>query len=113
MPNGTIIIQFYDIQTNNWAYSDISNMSQRGVVSGYSDGSFRPNNPISREEFAKMIAVTFSLDLNAVEDVTYSDVPSDRWSYQYIAATKEYLTGYYPPKGLASLIRNRMLPEKM
>ncbi|WP_028988091.1 S-layer homology domain-containing protein [Thermicanus aegyptius] len=96
---GTIVVQFVDVQVNNWAYEAISSMSRRNVVSGYEDGSFRPNNPISREEFAKMIAVTFSLDLSVTQDVYYSDVPPTRWSYPYILATKEYVTGYYPPKG--------------
>jgi hypothetical protein len=99
--NGTIIVQFNDIQANNWAYPAITSMSERGIVSGYSDGSFRPDNPISREEFAKMISATFSLDLSVTDAVYYSDVSHDRWSYPYIAATTEYITGYYPPKGIA------------
>lgn len=98
--NGTIVVQFNDIQVNNWAYTAITSMSERGVVSGYGDGSFRPDNPISREEFAKMISVTFSLDLSVTDDVYYSDVPPDRWSFPYIEATTEYITGYYPPRGI-------------
>ncbi|MDF2923634.1 MAG: hypothetical protein K0R57_2548 [Paenibacillaceae bacterium] len=98
--NGTIVVQFIDVDVNNWAYEAISSMSKRNVVSGYEDGSYRPDNPINREEFAKMIAVTFSLDLAVTQDVYYSDIPPTRWSYPYILATKEYVTGYYPPKGL-------------
>ncbi|XID90458.1 S-layer homology domain-containing protein [Paenibacillaceae bacterium WGS1546] len=97
--NGTIVVQFIDVDVNNWAYDAITSMSSRNVVSGYEDGSFRPDNPISREEFAKMIAVTFSLDLSVTQDVYYSDIPPTRWSYPHILATKEYVTGYYPPKG--------------
>ena len=97
--SGTIIVQFIDVDVNNWAYDAIASMSSRNVVSGYEDGSFRPENPISREEFAKMIAVTFSLDLSVTQNVYYSDIPPTRWSYPYILATKEYVTGYYPPKG--------------
>lgn len=99
--NGTIVVQFNDIQANNWAYPAITSMSERGIVSGYADGSFRPDNPISREEFAKVISVTFSLDLSVTDSVYYSDISHDRWSFPYIAATTEYITGYYPPKGKA------------
>lgn len=97
--NGTINVQFSDVKSDNWAYQAVSSMSERNVVNGYEDGSFRPNDSISREEFAKMIANTFSLDLSVTQAVYYKDVPSTRWSYPYISATKEYITGYYPPKG--------------
>lgn len=39
--NGTIVVQFNDIQANNWAYPAITSMCERGIVSGYADGSFR------------------------------------------------------------------------
>lgn len=97
--NGTIVLQFIDVDVNNWAYDAIASMNSRNVVSGYEDGSFRPENPISREEFAKMIAVTYSLDLSVTQDIYFSDVPPTRWSYPYILATREYVTGYYPPRG--------------
>lgn len=97
--NGTIIVQFNDIQANNWAFEAVSSMSKRNVISGYEDGTFRPDNPISREEFAKMLSMTFSLDLSVTNAVYYSDVTPNRWSYPYIEVTKEYISAYYPPKG--------------
>lgn len=48
-----------------------------------------------------MISVTISLDLSVTDTVYYSDVSHDRWSFPYIAATTEYITGYYPPKDIA------------
>ncbi|WP_025698619.1 S-layer homology domain-containing protein [Paenibacillus durus] len=99
--NGTMIVQFNDIKSDSWAYQAVTSMSERKVINGYEDGSFRPNNSISREEFAKMIAVTFSLDQPVTQAVYFSDVPATRWSFPYITAAKDYLTGYYPPKGKA------------
>jgi hypothetical protein len=98
--NGTINIQFNDTQPD-WAREAIENMSKKGVVNGYEDGTFRPQNSITREEFAKMIAVTFGLNLSVTQDVYFTDVPADRWSSKFIAVAKDYLTGYYPPKGKA------------
>lgn len=100
---GTVNITnvFNDIKVDNWAYQAVSDMSKRGVISGYQDGSFKPQDSISREEFATLISKTFNLDLSVSQDVYFSDIPVDRWSYKYIAASKDYLTGYYPPKGKA------------
>ncbi len=99
--NGTMIVQFNDIKSDNWAYQAVTSMSERKVINGYEDGSFRPSNSISREEFAKMIAATFSLDQSVTQTVYFSDVPASRWSFPYITAAKDYLTGYFPPKGKA------------
>ncbi|WP_051289774.1 S-layer homology domain-containing protein [Paenibacillus massiliensis] len=98
---GPMIIQFSDLKSDNWAYPAVRSMSKRDVINGYKDGTFRPNESISREEFAKMIATTFSLELPVTQDVYFSDVSSSRWSYSYISAAKDYLTGYYPPQGKA------------
>lgn len=93
-------IVFVDV-SNHWANDAIYDMAKKGIISGYSDSSFKPENSITREEFAKLIATTFSLSLGYKDAPTFSDVQNDRWSYSYIEATKEYLTGYYPPKGQA------------
>ncbi|MCR8631142.1 S-layer homology domain-containing protein [Paenibacillus radicis (ex Xue et al. 2023)] len=93
-------IVFIDVK-NHWANDAITDMSKKGIVSGYEDSSFQPEKSITREEFAKMIAITFSVDLASPSTPTYTDVSNDKWSYLYIEATKNYLTGYYPPKGKA------------
>ncbi|WP_235886404.1 S-layer homology domain-containing protein [Paenibacillus cymbidii] len=100
--NGGVINQniiFIDIDQDYWAYDAIADMSKRGVINGYDDETFKPQNSITREEFAKLIAMTFSLDLPNPEQPTFADVQPDRWSYSYIEAAKEFLTGYFPPKG--------------
>ncbi|MFA4814709.1 MAG: S-layer homology domain-containing protein [Candidatus Gracilibacteria bacterium] len=45
---------FTDIGVENKAYPDLIALYLRGVIKGYSDGSFRPDNPITREEFVKI-----------------------------------------------------------
>lgn len=45
---------FTDIGIENTAYPDLAKLYVRGVIKGYSDGSFKPNNPITREEFVKI-----------------------------------------------------------
>ncbi|MEB3148076.1 MAG: S-layer homology domain-containing protein, partial [Sphaerospermopsis sp.] len=46
---------FPDIQ-NHWARLFIQALAQRRILNGYPDGSFRPNSPVTRAEFAAIIA---------------------------------------------------------
>jgi hypothetical protein len=47
-------IEFNDMETA-WAKEEISLMQQAGVIIGYPDGTFRPHNPVKREELAVML----------------------------------------------------------
>lgn len=45
----------------HWAYSQISNFMNKGYINGYPDGTFRPENSITRAEFVKILNKTFNL----------------------------------------------------
>jgi len=85
---------FKDVPANNWAYRSVQNMIDKGIVSGYSDGTFRPTEKLTREQFAKMLALTLDLDLVAVKEPTFSDIKANSWSLPYIETVKDYLQGY-------------------
>ncbi len=53
---GSASIAFHDVSASEWYYQDISKAVAAAYVSGYSDNSFKPNNPITREEAAVMIS---------------------------------------------------------
>lgn len=50
---------FEDISNSHWAYAAIETMKQEGIMSGYGDGTFKPNQPLTR---AQMAAVIYKLD---------------------------------------------------
>ena len=52
-PNGPGAL-FTDLTPSHEAYDDVVTLYLRGVSKGFSDGSFRPDNPLSREEFVKV-----------------------------------------------------------
>ncbi|MFS0839973.1 S-layer homology domain-containing protein [Paenibacillus sp. 1P03SA] len=91
-------IVFIDVN-NHWANDAIYDMAKKGIISGYEDSSFQPEKSITREEFAKLIALTFSINLQTPAEPTFADLNPDKWSFGYVESTKEFLTGYYPPKG--------------
>jgi hypothetical protein len=65
-------------------------------IQGYTDGNFRPDNPITRAEAATIFAKALGLELNEKVQTHYSDVEADHWAIGYIeAVTKAGLfTGY-------------------
>ena len=92
---------FADVSGTFWAKDEINSMVQLGILTGYEDNSFKPNKPVSREEFATLITKAFYLNFSGNQTQTFTDVGVDRWSYDEIESAKEYLTGYYPPSGRA------------
>ncbi|HEY9668860.1 MAG TPA: family 10 glycosylhydrolase [Coleofasciculaceae cyanobacterium] len=81
---------FSDTQ-NHWASSFIAALAQRGIVSGFPDGSFRPNYSMTRAEFAAVIAKAFLKPSKRQYD-GFVDVPASHWAAGFIQ--KAYETGF-------------------
>ena len=74
---------FSDV-SGHWALDAINAMSAAGVINGYPDGTFRPDNPITRAETVAMLARLFNRSQDWSGTQTFSDVPSTYWAYNYI-----------------------------
>ncbi|MBX5476836.1 MAG: S8 family serine peptidase [Clostridia bacterium] len=72
----------------HWAESDVLKLVALGVVSGYGDGTFHPDGPVTRAEFAKMLVLALGLEPKAGA-TTFADVPSDAWYAPYVNAAAE------------------------
>lgn len=85
--------KFNDVLSNHWASTYIEDMANRGIITGYGDGLFGPNDQITRAQFATMLcrAAELSTTTNAS---TFSDVSSSDWFAQYVEAAKPYISGY-------------------
>lgn len=84
---------FTDVPKGYWAANYIGYMQQFGIITGYSDGSFRPDAPVTRAEFAT-IASRFEKLTEGSK--SFADVPDTYWAARYInfAATRGWVTGY-------------------
>ena len=84
---------FSDVPKGYWAANYIGYMQQFGIITGYSDGSFRPDAPVTRAEFAT-IASRFEKLTEGSK--SFADVPDTYWAARYInfAATRGWVTGY-------------------
>lgn len=86
--------RFSDVPEWHWAYEAISYMADRGIISGFTDGTFRPDETVTREQFAKIMVLALDLPLVNPSTPTFEDVDRDHWAYRYIESAKRYLTGY-------------------
>ncbi len=89
----TYASSFNDVPVSHWAANYIGYMEQFGIVTGYADGSFRPDSPVTRAEFAAIASRFEKLTEGAK---SFADVPATYWAASYInfAATRGWVNGY-------------------
>ena len=71
-------IEFSDLDSHEWAKTAIYALAEAGAVNGSGDGKFLPQNSIKREEFVKMLALSFKLGDKGA-DVSFNDVGENDW----------------------------------
>lgn len=109
-----------DVKKGDWYGSAVTIMSDLKLVKGYPDGTFKPNAPITRAEFAT-IASRFDKIVGGT--VNFKDLNTSHWAYSYIASAyhKGWVNGYpdgtfKPEKDISReevvAITNRMLDRK-
>jgi len=75
----------HDVPANHWAFGYIAAAMDKGIVAAYSDGSFGPENKVTRAEAVTM--VNRILDCDGIKDGnSFSDVPRSYWAYEAITA---------------------------
>ena len=93
--NSTINETLTDISSEHWAYESVKTLSNAGVINGFEDGTFRPEEAVTREQFIKMLVGAFNMTADGAE-CSYSDVPKDAWYYSFVAiATEKGITKGY------------------
>ncbi|MCS7460764.1 S-layer homology domain-containing protein [Paenibacillus doosanensis] len=76
-------------QIGRWAITAVEQVVQAGIVNGYEDGSFRPNDYISRAEMAAMIARALKKEINANAFTDFADDEAiPQWAKGAIKATR-------------------------
>ena len=89
----TYASSFNDVPGSHWAANYIGYMEQFGIITGYADGSFRPDAPVTRAEFA---AIASRFEKLTEGTKSFADVPPNHWAASYIsfAATRGWVNGY-------------------
>ncbi len=96
LPEGITLSAFADTQSH-WARAYIDALAARGIVSGFSeDNSFRPDDPVTRVQFAAIVNKAFANLPPTRSGTSFKDVQSNFWGYQAIqtAYQKGFMSGY-------------------
>ena len=83
-----------DVSDNYFAKAQIDKFISEGIIKGYPDGTFKPNNTITRAEFVKIINKTFGF--TKVGTKSFKDIKEDAWYTNdiKIAVEKGYINGF-------------------
>lgn len=93
---------YKDLKTTNWAYKYVNPLTQKGVVKGYTDGSFKPNNTVTYGEFIKLCLVA-----ETREDIGNSK--TGNWAKKYYNKALEL--GYFGSTDIKESQLNRQIPR--
>ncbi len=94
--------EFTDIEDHEYEAS-IVNLAVRSFIGGYDDGTFRPDNPLQRQQFAKMAVLTLRYEVTAEDVSEFPDTPAPYdpvnnplypGAYVAVAAENEIIGGY-------------------
>lgn len=86
-------VSFTDVKTSDWYYTAVRVLASNLVLTGYKDGTFRPTSAVTRAEFVTML---LRLMPQPEAKCSFSDVRSDAWYYEAVAAAanKGWVKGY-------------------
>ncbi|MGB6167547.1 MAG: WG repeat-containing protein [Geitlerinemataceae cyanobacterium] len=76
-------MSFSDVR-DHWAKDCIQQLFDRSIVRGYPDGSFRPENLLTRAEFAAILSKTFPETVPIREAIEFRDIPTTHWAFSAI-----------------------------
>ncbi len=82
---------FRDVMDDKWYAKPIVALVSEGIVTGYEDRTFRPNQTISRAEMAKMLVESYK-DLHTIKNkpkIAFGDVPRNQWYSKYVETLVE------------------------
>ncbi len=95
IPDGVYDSSFPDVADDAWYNKYVGYLENYNVISGYEDGTYRPDNQVTRGELAAVITRAQKYDIVVVDDM-FTDVTSDNWAKDSITtlATRGVVSGY-------------------
>ncbi len=89
---------FTDVNTKLWYNNSIAYLKKYNIISGYTDGTFRPEEQITRAEFVTMCMRFYDMldDITVSDKNIFNDVPKSHWAAVYIcnAIAMKWIEGY-------------------
>ncbi|MHC0064536.1 DUF1565 domain-containing protein [Nostoc sp. UIC 10890] len=88
-------VAFKDVPANYWAKTYIEALASQNIIAGFPDGSFKPNEPVTRAQFATIITKALTPPVKRA-GIQFKDVASNFWAYAAIqsAYQSQFVSGY-------------------
>ncbi len=83
--------KFTDVSVNHWAKDFIAELAALQILQGFPDGNFRPDEQVTRAQFAAMISQAFA-KVKVRNAISFKDVSTRYWAYN--AIREAYSTGF-------------------
>jgi uncharacterized surface protein with fasciclin (FAS1) repeats len=96
-PTSPSTTSFTDVSSDYWASPFIQALAQRNIIAGFGNGTFKPEQAVTRAEFAAMIQKAFSQNqVRQLPQGGFSDVPTNYWAAAAIQEAYEtgFMSGY-------------------
>ena len=79
------VMAYPDVDDSHWAAPQIKLLTEQGVIIGYPDGTFKPDENVTRAEFATMAIKALGQEhTKVVQPVNFTDINEDHWAYSEI-----------------------------
>ena len=88
---------FSDTHQGYWSYDAIMALKKVGILAGYPDGTFRPDENVTRAEFTAMITKALNLRNKDFSITNYKDLSQKHWAYRDIQIASHYGIMYGTP----------------
>ena len=94
------VFAYPDVDSTHWAAKQIEELTENGVIVGYPDGTFQPDENVSRAEFASMAIKALGQEHTTVaQPVTFTDIDTSFWAYDAIQKALYFDLISCPPQG--------------
>jgi len=110
-PLPTTTTLFPDVKVGSWYAPYVTKAAQQNWVSGYKDGTFHPEKPLTRAEAVKVILLSqFPADQVTADIAEFIDVKPTSWYYPYIsfAVARNFVEGY---KNISGQLTGKFGPD--
>lgn len=107
---------FTDVSETDWYFEFVCVLSNDGYIDGYADGTFGPDNDLTRKEAAKLIHSVFAVEYSCELPALFKDLDEDAWYYEYVneLAAHDFFkyetkigSRFYPDKSLSQASAKR------
>ena len=88
-PTDITAVSFTDVADNFWGRSYIEELASQGIINGYPDGTFRPNDNVKRADFLIMLLRGLGIDTSAPAGDNFTDVANNAYYANACSIAKE------------------------